>query len=77
MFPNLGTTSVQSLLYTPIYLLFTPNSVSSICHCVLSRMQCANVDLTNNRNKFIETDLYMIIYQATKGIENNSVNRNT
>ena len=33
---------VQSLIYTPIYLLFTLNSVSTVYHCVLLRARCKN-----------------------------------
>ena len=33
---------VQSLIYTPIYLLFTLNAVSTVYHCVLLRARCKN-----------------------------------
>ena len=44
IFPTIlfGLLSIQSLLYTPIFLVFTPNYFSIICHPVLPRAQCAN-----------------------------------
>ena len=36
-FTQFGLIPVQYLLYKPIYLLFTPNYFSSVCHHVLSR----------------------------------------
>ena len=40
--PRFGSLSTQSLIYTLIYLLFTPNYFSTVCHCVLSHTRCMN-----------------------------------
>ena len=40
--PLFDSLSVQSLIYTLISLIFTSNSVTTICHHVLSRARCAN-----------------------------------
>ena len=40
--PFFGSLSVESLIYTPISLLFTPFSFSTVYHRVLLHVRCKN-----------------------------------